>query len=83
MLRLQQLYRVTALLALITIFYNIAEGVIAIWFGAEDETITLFGFGLDSFVAGILLSTVPFLNTIGVFLLGSLAIWRAFAGTAE
>ena len=50
MLRLQQLYRVTALLALITIFYNIAEGVIAIWFGAEDETITLFGFGLDSFV---------------------------------
>jgi Cation efflux family len=50
MLRLQQLYRVTAVLALITIFYNIAEGVIATWFGAEDETITLFGFGLDSFV---------------------------------
>ncbi|GAM09467.1 hypothetical protein OR1_01746 [Geobacter sp. OR-1] len=50
MLRLQHLYRTAALLALITIFYNIAEGVISVWFGAEDETISLFGFGLDSFV---------------------------------
>ncbi len=50
MLRLQQLYRTAAILALITIFYNIAEGVISVWFGAEDETISLFGFGLDSFV---------------------------------
>lgn len=50
MLTLQQLYRTATLLALITIFYNIAEGVISVWFGAEDETIALFGFGLDSFV---------------------------------
>jgi len=50
MIRLQQLYRTAALLALITIYYNIAEGVISVWFGAEDETISLFGFGLDSFV---------------------------------
>lgn len=50
MLRLQQLYRTAALLALITIFYNLAEGVISVWFGAEDETLSLFGFGLDSFV---------------------------------
>jgi divalent metal cation (Fe/Co/Zn/Cd) transporter len=50
MLRLQQLYRTASLLALITIFYNIAEGVVSVWFGAEDETIALFGFGLDSFV---------------------------------
>ena len=50
MLRLHQLYRTAAMLALITIFYNIAEGVISVWFGAEDETISLFGFGLDSFV---------------------------------
>jgi hypothetical protein len=49
-LRLQQLYRTAALLAMITIYYNIAEGVISVWFGAEDETISLFGFGLDSFV---------------------------------
>jgi Cation efflux family len=50
MLRLQALYRTATLLALITIFYNIAEGMISVWFGAEDETIALFGFGLDSFV---------------------------------
>lgn len=50
MLKLKQLYRTASLLALITIFYNIAEGVVSVWFGAEDETIALFGFGLDSFV---------------------------------
>ena len=50
MLRLQQLYRTASLLALVTIYYNIAEGVVSVWFGAEDETIALFGFGLDSFV---------------------------------
>jgi len=49
-LRLQELYRKAALLALITIIYNIAEGVVSIWFGAADETLSLFGFGLDSFV---------------------------------
>jgi divalent metal cation (Fe/Co/Zn/Cd) transporter len=50
MLRLQALYRTAALLALVTIFYNLLEGVVSVWFGAEDETISLFGFGLDSFV---------------------------------
>jgi hypothetical protein len=50
MLRLQQLYRTATLLALVTIFYNIAEGGISVWLGAKDETISLFGFGLDSFV---------------------------------
>jgi len=46
-------------LALFTVVYNIAEGIISIFFGLEDETLALFGFGLDSFVevisgAGIL-----------------------------
>jgi divalent metal cation (Fe/Co/Zn/Cd) transporter len=50
MLRLQQLYRTASLLALITVLYNILEGVVSVWFGAEDEAISLFGFGLDSFV---------------------------------
>ena len=50
MLRLQQLYRTAAMLALITIFYNCAEGAVSIWFGAEDQTLSLFGFGLDSLV---------------------------------
>lgn len=37
-------------LALFTIFYNLAEGLISIYFGAEDEALTLFGFGIDSFI---------------------------------
>lgn len=44
------LYKQASLLALITIFYNIVEGIISIHFGLEDKTIALFGFGLDSFV---------------------------------
>jgi len=45
-----RLYVWASALALITIFYNIAEGVISIFFGLEDESMSLFGFGLDSFV---------------------------------
>ena len=37
-------------LALFTIFYNFAEGLISVYFGAQDETLTLFGFGVDSFI---------------------------------
>ena len=37
-------------LALITIFYNLLEGIVSLFFGTEDETLSLFGFGLDSFV---------------------------------
>jgi divalent metal cation (Fe/Co/Zn/Cd) transporter len=44
------LYRWASALALITIIYNIAEGMVAVYFGFDDETIALFGFGLDSFV---------------------------------
>lgn len=37
-------------LALITIGYNILEGLCSVWLGANDETLALFGFGVDSFV---------------------------------
>ncbi len=37
-------------LALITIFYNIGEGLVSVFFGLEDGSMSLFGFGLDSFV---------------------------------
>ena len=37
-------------LALFTIFYNFIEGLISVYFGAQDETLTLFGFGVDSFI---------------------------------
>lgn len=38
------------ILSLITIGYNTVEGVVSTFFGATDETLALFGFGLDSFV---------------------------------
>ena len=37
-------------LAVFTIVYNLAEGLVSIYFGAQDETLTLFGFGVDSFI---------------------------------
>lgn len=37
-------------LSLFTIIYNILEGLISIYFGIEDDSISLLGFGLDSFV---------------------------------
>ncbi len=37
-------------LALFTVFYNLAEGLVSVYFGAQDETLTLFGFGVDSFI---------------------------------
>ena len=49
-LQTRQLYRTASLLALITIGYNVLEGVVSVSLGAADETLSLFGFGLDSFV---------------------------------
>lgn len=43
-------YRWAMGLALITIVYNLIEGGVSVFFGLQDETIALFGFGLDSFV---------------------------------
>jgi len=37
-------------LGFFTVFYNILEGVVSIAFGANDESLTLFGFGVDSFI---------------------------------
>ncbi|MGZ9224879.1 MAG: cation transporter, partial [Anaerolineales bacterium] len=37
-------------LALFTIFYNLLEGIISIFFGISDEALTLLGFGVDSFI---------------------------------
>jgi divalent metal cation (Fe/Co/Zn/Cd) transporter len=44
------LYRRAGYLAVFTIFYNLAEGFVSVWFGAADETLSLFGFGVDSFI---------------------------------
>jgi len=45
-----QLYKIAFALAIFTIIYNIAEGIISTFLGFEDESLTLFGFGSDSFI---------------------------------
>jgi predicted Co/Zn/Cd cation transporter (cation efflux family) len=55
----RSLYARAAWLAAFTVLYNLAEGLVSVYFGLEDETLALLGFGLDSFVevvsgAGIL-----------------------------
>ncbi|AGY53773.1 Co/Zn/Cd Cation Transporter-Like Protein [Bacteroidales bacterium CF] len=46
----QKLYKYAWYLSLFTIFYNIIEGLISMIFGYQDETLALFGFGVDSFI---------------------------------
>lgn len=46
----QILYKKAFWLSLFTIFYNIIEGVVSMALGYADETLSLFGFGADSFI---------------------------------
>lgn len=46
----EKLYRKAYLLSLFTIAYNLVEGVVSMLLGFEDETLALFGFGVDSFI---------------------------------
>ena len=46
----EKLYQKAYLLSLFTIVYNIVEGVVSMLLGYEDETLVLFGFGVDSFI---------------------------------
>jgi hypothetical protein len=45
-----KLYTRAHLLAIMTIYYNLVEGIVSVWAGAADETLALFGFGVDSFI---------------------------------
>ena len=45
-----KLLKIALILAIITIVYNIAEGLFSVFFGASDDTLALLGFGIDSFV---------------------------------
>lgn len=47
---LKQLYKLAFGLAIFTIVYNIGEGVVSTYYGYEDESLTLFGFGAHSFI---------------------------------
>jgi divalent metal cation (Fe/Co/Zn/Cd) transporter len=42
--------RIAFVLSVITICYNIAEGIVSVIFGATNDTLALLGFGIDSFV---------------------------------
>jgi divalent metal cation (Fe/Co/Zn/Cd) transporter len=46
----KRFYVYALLLAFFTIFYNTLEGLISIYLGVQDEALTLFGFGIDSFI---------------------------------
>jgi len=48
--RQRKLYSFASALALITIAYNIIEGAVSVFFGLEDGSMALFGFGVDSFI---------------------------------
>ena len=47
---MKNLLRTALILAIITVGYNLLEGIISVAFGYSDETLALFGFGVDSFV---------------------------------
>lgn len=51
--RRKSLFRWVMALAVLTVVYNLAEGIVATYFGIQQETLTLFGFGADSFVETI------------------------------
>jgi hypothetical protein len=46
----KRLYKLAYLLSLLTIFYNIIEGIASMILGYKDEILTLLGFGVDSFI---------------------------------
>ena len=46
----KRFYQYALWLAFFTILYNTLEGLVSVYLGAQDETLTLFGFGIDSFI---------------------------------
>ena len=45
-----KLYNRAFQLSIFTIVYNVMEGIVSMMMGYEDETLALFGFGVDSFI---------------------------------
>jgi divalent metal cation (Fe/Co/Zn/Cd) transporter len=46
-------YKIALGLAIFTIVYNLLEGLVSTYLGIEDESLTLLGFGSDSFIETI------------------------------
>jgi divalent metal cation (Fe/Co/Zn/Cd) transporter len=47
---LDRAFQIALLLGFFTVFYNLLEGLVSVYLGVADETIALFGFGIDSFI---------------------------------
>ncbi|MEQ9424071.1 MAG: hypothetical protein RJQ09_06630 [Cyclobacteriaceae bacterium] len=47
---MEKLNKTALALSIVTILYNLIEGSISTYFGSQDDTLALFGFGVDSFV---------------------------------
>lgn len=60
-------FRSAFFLAIFTIAYNLVEGVVSMVLGYTDETLALFGFGVDSFIEVI--------SGIGIMMM-ILRIWK-------
>ena len=45
-----QLINTALILSIVTIVYNLAEGIVSVYYGLGDESLSLLGFGIDSFV---------------------------------
>jgi divalent metal cation (Fe/Co/Zn/Cd) transporter len=50
---MDKLWKRAFYLSIFTIIFNIVEGLVSVYFGASDDALTLFGFGLDSFIETI------------------------------
>jgi divalent metal cation (Fe/Co/Zn/Cd) transporter len=50
---LNQLYKFAFAISIFTILYNVAEGLVSTYLGYEDASLTLFGFGADSFIEAL------------------------------
>lgn len=48
-----RLFRQAMSWAIFGIVYNLIEGIVSTWLGASDETLALFGFGVDSFIEAV------------------------------
>ncbi len=46
----ERYYTYALWLGFFTVFYNLLEGLVSVYFGISDETLALFGFGVDSFI---------------------------------
>jgi divalent metal cation (Fe/Co/Zn/Cd) transporter len=62
-----KLFKIGILLSILTIIFNLLEGLVSVYFGYRDETLTLFGFGVDSFIemisaAGIFIMVKRIMN---------------------